>query len=123
MGQTARRLRKAVARLGRTRRNETVPPKLRRELVGYAVVERRAGRSWRSIAAELGVSGSSLQRWSAPVSGEAPAMRRVALRKAAVKTVRLTEGARSLVLVTAGGQRLEGLAVEEALTLLRALGG
>jgi len=123
MGETARRLRKAVAGLGRTRRNETVPPKLRGELVGYALVERRAGRSWRSIAAELGVSGSSLQRWSPATRGEAPAMRRVALREGAVKTVRFSEGPRSLVLVTAGGHRLEGLAVEEALTLLRALGG
>ena len=45
MDGKARRLRKAVARLGRTRRNETVPPKLRRELVGYAAAERRAGRA------------------------------------------------------------------------------
>lgn len=123
MGEAARRLRKAVVRLGRTRRNEVVPRSLRRELVGYAVTQRRAGRAWRSIAAELGVSGSSLQRWSTVTRDEAPAMRRVALREAAVKTARLAAGPRRLVLVTAGGHRLEGLGVEEALTLLRALGG
>jgi hypothetical protein len=120
----AGRLRKAVQGLGRTRRNEAVPRSLRRELVGYAVAQRRAGRAWRSIAAELGVSGSSLQRWSASEPGEAPAMRRVALRQgAAPRAPGRGEGSGRLVLVTAGGQRVEGLAVAEALTLLRALGG
>lgn len=59
------RLRNAVRGLGRKRRNDAVPRGLRARLVSYAQARRRAGAGWGRIARELGVSGSTLQRWCA----------------------------------------------------------
>ncbi len=117
MDARARRLRKAMERLGRKRRNERVPRALRVELVGSARMQRRAGRSWRSIAEALGVSSSGLQRWCAAPQPPGATLRRVRLRVEA-RSCALSQ---SLVLVTASGHRVEGLAVADAVVLMRAL--
>ena len=117
MDEKTRRLRKAIERLGRKRRNEAVPRVLRAEIVGYARSARRAGCSWRSMAEVLGVSSSGLQRWCAAPREPVTALRRVRLRAEARPGI----PPRSLVLVTAGGHRVEGLAVADAVALVRAL--
>jgi hypothetical protein len=117
----AERLRAAVRALGRRRRNDPVPLALRRKLVRYAQARRRAGVGWWTIGRELGVSGSTLRRWWAKPG------------RAVLRPVRVTRGGatpkpanerweRGLVVVTAAGHRVEGLAVGEATLLLRALG-
>jgi hypothetical protein len=118
MDETTRRLRRAVAGLRRKRRNEAVPRVLRAALVREAAGQRRAGRSWESIAQALGVSSSGLQRWC---STTAPASGRVArLRPVRVRAMQ-AGAAGGLVLVTASGHRVEGLGVADAAALVRAL--
>ncbi|MCK9988867.1 MAG: hypothetical protein AzoDbin1_05339, partial [Azoarcus sp.] len=72
-------LRAAVLALGRKRRNDRVPAGLRERLVRHAQARRRAGWGWGAIARELGVAGSTLQRWCAPDRGS---MRRVRVTRA-----------------------------------------
>jgi transposase-like protein len=70
----------------------------------------------RSIAAALGVSPTTLQRWTR--SSRQPRFRRIAMPVAAPRA----ETASVAVVMTAAGPRIEGLTVESAarlLTLLR----
>lgn len=112
------RLRDAVRTLGRKRRNDPVPLVLRRRLVSYAHARRGEGRGWGTIAGELGVAGSTLQRWCA--TPPRPALRPVRVA-ASARSEEIASRA-GLVVVTAAGHRIEGLDVGGAAALLRALG-
>ncbi len=116
----ARRLREAVQVLGRRRRNDPIPLGLRRELVAYARVRRRSGSGWGRIARELGVAGSTLQRWCTAVRGGAE-LRPVQVARSVERQRPAPQSA--LVVVTAAGHRVEGLSALEAAALLRALAG
>jgi hypothetical protein len=113
------RLRNAVRGLGRKRRNDAVPRGLRARLVSYAQARRRAGAGWGRIARELGVSGSTLQRWCATPAR--PALRPVRVAGVAARGRAPERSERGLVVVTAAGHRVEGLGVGEVASLLRAL--
>lgn len=93
---------------GRGKRYEAA---LKSAVVKHAIAERAAGRSWATIATELGLRFETLRRWCVV---EAPrAMRRVELvAEPAVRT---------LAVVSPSGARVEGLTLEEATALLRAL--
>lgn len=90
---------------------------LRQQAVEYWQ-HRRGHEGGRAIAAALGISVTTLQRWTRR-SGARPRFRRVAVRTpvtAAVGRVPV------VITVTANGPRVEGLTVESAarlLTLLR----
>jgi len=120
--ERAKRLRAAVRELGRRRRNDPVPLALRRELVRYAQARRRAGAGWWTIGRELGLSGSTLARWCAK-PGRAVLRPVRVMRGAAVEMGKSDRSDRRLVVVvTAAGHRVEGLAVDDAALLLRVLG-
>ena len=114
------RLRDAVRALGRRRRNDPVPRALRARLASHAQARRRAGAGWGRIGRELGVSGSTLQRWCA--KPPRPALRPVRVARGAARGKEAERSERGLVVVTAAGHRVEGLDVGEAAALLRALG-
>jgi transposase len=105
--------RAAVAALGRRSRTSRIPDAVRAQVVAYARRQRPAGRSWQRIARGIGVSAGSLQNWA-----RAPA----APRTLVPVTVAAAEPAPSLVVVSPGGYRVEGLDVATASALLRALG-
>jgi hypothetical protein len=81
------------------------------------VQARRAeGTSWAQLAERLGVSLETLRRWCATTPMKSAArMRRVRV----VADRALSSG---VSLVSASGHRVEGLTLEQLVTLLRALG-
>jgi hypothetical protein len=88
----------------------------------YAAARRKLGATWQSIAQQLGLSASGLQRWSARATGETR-LRRVRIERRQIPAPSAAQGtAGSLVLVSPQGFRLEGLGVSEALALLHDLG-
>jgi hypothetical protein len=113
------RLRNAVRALGRKRRNDPVPRALRARLASYAQARRRAGAGGGRIGRELGVSGSTLQRWCA--MPPQPALRPVRVAGVVARKPARECSERGLVVVTAAGHRVEGLALADAALLLRAL--
>jgi len=122
MEERGHELREAIARLERRRRNDPVPAPLRGEILLYTAARRETGASWLSIAQELGLSASGLQRWSAQATGETR-MRPVRLRRGPTESTSAAQGAAgAIVLVSPRGFRLEGLEVSQALELLHGLG-
>lgn len=113
MGKAIEELRKAIdqSRVGQSRWR--CPKPLRQEIIEYSKARRAAGATRVQIARELGVSGSGLARWLEVDSG---ALRRVRVQPSPPKP------AESLVLITPGGYRLEGLSPSTAADLLRRLG-
>ncbi len=81
-----------------------------------AVHARRAqGVSWAQLAEQLGVSLETLRRWCAATTAKSPArMRRV--------RVVAERSSVSVTMVSASGHRVEGLTIDQVITLVRALG-
>ena len=78
--------------------------------------QRRKGEDgMRTIAAALGVSATTLQRWTR--ASRPPRVRPIAV----VPTTAHTEAAPIVVVITAAGPRVEGLTVESAARLLTLL--
>jgi hypothetical protein len=120
MDASAERLRAAVVALGRTKRNQPIPPALRAELMACARAARARGLGWGEIARGLGVSMTGLERWFAapPAPGRtAPALRRVRVTASPMRE----EPRAALCVVSPQGYRVEGLDVAAAAALLRAL--
>jgi hypothetical protein len=76
------------------------------------------GESLGSAATRLGVSRATLDRWLAQVPSQEPPLREVVICEAAPEA---SEPIGGLTLVTPEGFRIEGLAREELVGLLRAL--
>lgn len=113
-----RRLRQELAAQERGR-GKRYDAELRERVVRHAEQRRREGRSWMAIAAELGARFETVRRWCAserPKPQTALAVRPVQI----VDTPRASEGA--LAIVTPRGLRVEGLALEHVVALVRALG-
>lgn len=122
MDARAERLRAAVVGLGRTKRNQPIPPALRVELIDYARGARGRGVGWGVIARGLGVSMTGLKRWLAappPVRRGGAVLRRVRVTARAVEA-RSTERP-ALCVISPQGYRVEGLDVAAAAALLRCL--
>ncbi len=103
---------RAVAALGERGRTERVPEPVRGKVVEYARAQRASGKSWKTIAREVGLSASALQRWSQ----EPPQLTQV-------KIVADREpDAPKVSLISPRGYRIEGLTLLEALHALGRLG-
>jgi hypothetical protein len=76
---------------------------------------RRADAPWATIAATVGLSKSALVRWRRGAGRSAGTLRRVRVVSAPAPRA-------GLAIVTAAGHRVEGLSLDEALALVRALG-
>jgi len=120
VGEEGRRLRGAIAGLGR-HRTQPLPQGLHAEVKRYAALRRRAGASWRTIAESVGVSASALQRWGAGERrlGAQPGLRRVRVRGEGAPGKAIATA--PLVLISPSGFRVEGLGVAQALEMLRGL--
>ena len=119
MDQTLTAFREAADRENLHRRERRrYSSTLRQQAVEYWQQRRRHEEGVRAIAAALGVSVTTLQRWTRGVAA-GPRFRRVEVRK----PVTAVRGPVPVMLtVTADGPRIEGLTVETAaqlLTLLR----
>ena len=100
-----RELRSRVA--GRGRRYE---PGLKARLIAYAVRRCREGIAVQAIARELGVVFETVRRWCVAT---APAMREVQISP--------EPSSRTFTAVSPSGVRVEGLTLEDAAALLRAV--
>lgn len=89
------------------------PAGLRDEVVSYVQSRRDSGSSVMEIAADLGVSDSSLTRWIAAEKNKNGRMTSVRVKEPAMSS--------GVVLVTPRGYRIEGLNVADAANLLRSL--
>lgn len=106
----------AAQERGRGKRYDTA---LRARVVQFAEQRRSEGRSWMAIATELGARFETVRRWceaARPKPKTALAVRPVEI----VDAPRASGGA--LAIVTPRGLRIEGLALEHVVALVRALG-
>ena len=87
------------------------PPELRDGIRVHICSARATGQSWASLARDLGLRINTLQRWAEPPTAAAALVPVVAVRTDAVLRIR-----------TASGAVLEGLDLDTAVRVLRALG-
>jgi transposase-like protein len=111
---TARRALRSLGDRGRTTR---IPEEIRTVLLAYADEGRAGGESWAAIAQNVGLSVTVLQRWRRQGEERHPSK----LRPVVVREEDLARPAAGLILVTAHGEKLEGLGVEDAIRLVKAL--
>lgn len=112
MTQETEELRAAITRSRANVVRWRCPAPLKQEIVALTEKRRAEGAPIMTIARELGVSESGLNRWLQKTSG-------------GIRPVRVVEQPAAkdeLVLVTPGGYRLEGLSPVSAADLLRRLG-
>ena len=115
MQTSANAAQRAVQALGKRGKTARVPDEVRIVVLEYAGEARAAGQSWKQVSESVGLSTSLLQRWN-----------RRGQSRATLKPVVIAEALSSaervdLVLVTANGERLEGLGIEDAVRILREL--
>ena len=111
---TARRALRSLGDRGRTTR---IPEEIRTVLLAYADEGRAGGESWATIGQNVGLSVTVLQRWRRQ-GGERHASK---LRPVVVREEDLPRPVAGLSLVTAHGEKIEGLGVEDAIRLVKAL--
>jgi len=114
MPSTLTLARRALSKLGDRGRTTRIPDEVRAIILAHVREARSAGTSWRTLSEQLGLSSTVLQRWHKAMT---PARK----LQPVVVSDRAPRASGSLVLVTGSGERLEGLDVDEAARVLRAL--
>ena len=105
-------IRAAVAAHGTRVRGRLYAPELREAVRAHVWAARARGQSWPSLAAETGLRPATLQYWAAPpTTTKSPLVPVVAQRSQVQLRIR-----------TASGAVLEGLDLDTAVRILRALG-
>jgi transposase len=97
-------------------RGKRYPIELKARLVAFARARRSEGGSWATIADELGLTFETVRRWCV---GNSPTTKRTAMR--AVEIV-ADAAPHALAVVSPSGLRVEGITIDDAVALLRALG-
>jgi transposase-like protein len=113
------RLRRELRRRGGAR-GRRFDPELRQRIVAFAEQRRLDGASWAAIATELGACFETVRRWCG--GGSIPATRQ--LRRVEVVPEPVVEvGARpAMAVVAPNGIRIEGVRIDDVVSLVRALG-
>jgi transposase-like protein len=106
--------REEASRQGVGRAGRRYPAQMR--AMAVALAQERSEEPLGRVAADLGVSALSLQRWIE--KGEPARFRPIEVEPEVVASAR----ARDLVLITPSGYRVEGLETETLSSLLRVLG-
>ncbi len=107
-----REVQRAVAALGQRGRTQRVPEAVRGKVVDYTRAQRACGKSWQTIAREVGLSASGLQRWLQ----EAPQLTQVNI------VPDREPDASKVSLISPRGYRIEGVTLVEALRAIERLG-
>jgi hypothetical protein len=115
MKTSASTARRAVRGLGSRGKTTQIPDEVRSVVLRYARGARASGQSWSEIAEAVGLSTSALQRWNRAVP------KKVKLKPVVVTDALASASRDGLVLATANGDRLEGLSIDDAIRLVRAL--
>lgn len=106
-------LRREVERLGAPVRGRRFPEDLKRRLVAAVSQLRGQGLGWIAIGDALGIAGETARRWH----DQAPSAAAIV----PVEVVDDEEVFEGVAVVSPEGYRVEGLTVQEAAALLRAL--
>jgi hypothetical protein len=95
-------------------RGKLYAPEVQAAVIEFANERRRAGASWKQIATDLGLRFETVRRWCVS-SRSGGVLKRVEV----IDDVE--EGSRGLRIVCPSGHRLEGLTIQDAIAVLRAL--
>ncbi|MGE0400914.1 MAG: hypothetical protein AB7T06_29660 [Kofleriaceae bacterium] len=110
----ARELRRRVARLRRGRPGFRFSPALRERITAWVTVQRERGAWWCDVAREIGVPAETLKRWATPCS-----------TSSTLRPVEVIDappvGTGTVTLVSPTGLRIEGVAIVDAIAILRGL--
>lgn len=111
----ARELRRRVARLKRDRPGFRFSASLRLRITAWVTVQRERGVWWCDLAREIGVSAETLKRWVEPRIAATPGL--------AMRPVDVIDApsAGTVTLVAPTGMRVEGVAIADAIAILRGL--
>lgn len=113
MDREARYLKRRVARLSTRGPGKRFPAVLRERIAAWVRTRRTRGDWWSELSREVGIPTVTLKRWSAPRADAAIAMLPVDVIDAPpVGTV---------TLVSPTGLRVEGVAIADAISILRGL--
>lgn len=96
-------------------RGKRYPAELKARIIELAQAHRREGASWVRIGADIGIAFETLRRWCLAAEVKPP-------RAMVPVRVVADRNERTLSVVSAGGHRVEGLTLQEAVAVLRALG-
>ena len=109
----ARELRRRVERLQRDRPGFRFSPALRARITTWVIAQRERGAWWCDVSRAIGVPAETLKRWATPRAESTAAMLPVEIVDAPpVGTV---------TLVAPSGLRIEGVAIDAAIAILRGL--
>ena len=96
-------------------RGKRYEPLLKARIIGFARSRRAEGGSWVQIASEVGLAFETLRRWC--VAAEPSASRAMVPVQVVADPIDHT-----VSVVSASGHRIEGLTLQEAVSVVRALG-
>jgi hypothetical protein len=117
--QEAEDLRRDLRRHGRAR-GKRFAPQLRQRIVAYAERRRREGTSWMAIATELDACFETIRRWCG--GGSVAAARQLRRVEVTAEPAVAVSAPTPLAVVTPNGLRIEGVGLDDVITLVRALG-
>lgn len=109
----ARELRRRVARLRRGRPGFRFSPTLRARITTWVTQQRERGVWWCDLAREVGVPAETLKRWATARSTPSRVLRPVEVIDAPPMG--------TVTLVSSTGLRIEGVAIVDAIVILRGL--
>jgi hypothetical protein len=109
----------ALRALGKRGRTSRIPRPVRESVLSYVSTARRKHVPWRTLAGELGLSATVMQRWLRAAAPEAT-RQRGGLLPVVVREHRSVEW-NHCALVTPSGLRMEGLRLVEVAELVRLL--
>jgi transposase-like protein len=96
-------------------RGKRYSPTLKARVIEFAQSRRGEGASWEQISGDVGVAFETVRRWCLAAEAE-PVRAMVPVRVVA------DQSDHTVSVVSAGGHRIEGLTLHEAVSVLRALG-
>jgi hypothetical protein len=108
-------LRREVERLGAPRPGRRFPEDLRQRLVAAVLELREEGLGWLVIGDALGITGETARRWHGRTRSRRES------RMVPVEVEDEEDELDGVVIISPSGYRIEGLSVDEAAELLRAL--
>lgn len=113
MDLEARELKRSVERLAARGRGKRFPTELRERIATWVRRRRDRGDWWCELASEVGIPAATLKRWMEQCGASAVAM-------LPVDVIDAPSGG-TVTLVAPSGIRIEGVAIADAIAILRGL--